>query len=241
MTASDAKLVTFRDVLQQRTRKVTAQDPIEATESFIKYGQPWPINEDKDGKESPPEKKQKLSGSKEASKEVLKKVHDDQFDTDKYLSIQLMSRKELNEDTSVYTFKHGLKSVADFNVGTGQHLLCAFVLEDGVVERPYAITRPIGADKDDGTIDILVKTALPTEKDPGGTLTNILSSLESDRADEMLVRGPEGPIVYNGDGVFAIEIDGKKKDVKCRRINFVSGGTGSVSLHDEKSVRANSL
>lgn len=230
MTASDGKLLTFRDVIQQRDKRVMVQEPIDTTESFIKFDQSWPINKSKDQKESPAEKKQKLSGNDETREAALAKVQEETFSNEKYLRTQLTDRKDLNKDTRIYTFKHPLKSAKEFNVGIGQHILCGFMLKDGLVERPYAILRPIGADKDDGTIDILVKTALPSEKDPGGTVTNILDSLKSDRSDEMLIRGPEGPIVYNGNGKFTIDVEGKKKVVNCKKINFISGGSGSVVL-----------
>lgn len=214
--------------MNDRSQKVTAKDPIGSTENFIKFEQPWPINKEKDDKDKTTPKKQTESDKLKDREAALRKVgNKKQFSTDKYLSVELVSRKDLNEDTVIYTFKHPLKSVDEFNVGIGQHILCAFMLDDGIVERPYAITRPTGSDKDDGTIDILVKTAFPSEKDPGGTISNILSTLKPDRGDEMLVRGPEGPIIYKGNGEFSITIDNSEhKKINLKKVNFISGGTG---------------
>ena len=117
------------------------------------------------------------------------------------------------------------------------------MMNDGIVERPYAITRPTGSDKDDGTFDILVKTAFPNDgQDPGGIVSNILDCLSVDRGDEMLVRGPEGPIIYEGAGKFSITPDNasiessKKKDkktteVECKKVNFITGGTGMTPIY----------
>lgn len=227
------KLITFRDVLNDRTTKICAKDPLVQTEKFIKFEQKWPINEEKsDDDKSSPSKKQKTDGE-DAFKEALKKVNEKhEFSTSKYISVPLIKRRELNDDTRLYTFKHGLKSVSDFNLGIGQHILCGFMLKDGIVERPYAILRPTGNDKDDGTIDVLVKTAHPSEKDPGGTVSNIMDLLDAERGDEMLIRGPEGPISYVGDGEFAISVDGKKPEkVTAKKINFISGGTGMTPIY----------
>lgn len=138
-----AKLSTFRDVVSARTSKIEPAAPIEATEHFIKYEQPWPINKDKDDKDKPSSpKKQKTDDTEEGAAKALKQISTKPvFSTEKYLSITFLKRKELNKDVRIYTFKHPLKSVDEFHVGIGQHILCAFVLQDGsIVERPYAIS-----------------------------------------------------------------------------------------------------
>lgn len=230
------QFTTFPDVVKHRSSKISAADPIDATEYFIKYDQDWPVNKEKDEKDKPsPPKKQKSSGdAKENAKDALKQINpENTFDTEKYTAVPVLKRKELNDDTRIYTFRHPFKSADAFNLGIGQHILCGFVLKDGsIVERPYAITRPTGADKDDGTIDILVKTSFPNEKDPGGTVSNILDNLDPERADEMLIRGPEGPISYKGNGEFSISHEGgKPKPVSAKKVNFISGGTGMTPIY----------
>lgn len=229
MPSSAKQLHTIRTILEPRTTKICAKSPIETTEDFIKFQQPWPINKEKDDKDKPsPDKKQKR-GAEEGWKDALKKVSQDNttFSTDKYINVSVIGRKKLSHDTRVYTFKHNLDSVRSFNLGIGQHPLCGFMMQDGIVERPYAITRPTGDDHDDGTIDILVKTAFPSEKDPGGTVSNIMDMLDEDRGDEMLMRGPEGPISYLGNGRFTIN---GQEHANINKVNFISGGTGMTPV-----------
>lgn len=227
---------TFRDVVSKQDKKISMENPIEATEQFIKYDQDWPINKEKDDDDkSSPSKKQKTSSDNgDVSKKLASQLNPDKksLSKEKYTALPFTSRKELNDDTRTYTFKHPFDSIKSLDIGIGQHILCAFPTKSGeIIERPYAITRPTGADKDDGTIDILVKVAMPSEKDPGGSLSNILDTLDEKRGDEMLIRGPEGPISYVGAGEFSISHEGAKpKPVNCKKVNFISGGMSIASL-----------
>lgn len=258
-----ARLTTFREVLAERKTKITPSDPITTTEDFIKYVQPWPINIEKDdkdktdGEDQPPSKKQRIdhlqdqSGAKKALNSLVSEKHT--FSMDKYISVPLVDKKEINKDTRVYTFKHNLNSISSIGLGIGQHILCGFMMNDGIVERPYAITRPTGSDKDDGTFDVLVKTVFPDPdgKNPGGIISNLMDCLSVERKDEMLIRGPEGPITYDGHGNFTItsqeasideslkkeQTSGGKEEkrkssikVTAKKINFITGGSGMTPI-----------
>ncbi|CCG83520.1 putative Nitrate reductase [Taphrina deformans PYCC 5710] len=229
-----AKFTTFRDVVESRSTKLTTKDPVDATEQFIKYDQSWPINKEKDEQDKPTKKAKTDQSESSRLDSILQHLNTQHaFDTKKYISVPLLKKEEVTEDTRIYTFKHSLDSIDSFHLGIGQHIQCAFATKDGdIIERPYAITRPTGADKDDGTIDILVKVAFPSEKDPGGTVSNIMDCLNAERGDEMLIRGPEGPISYLGDGKFTIQVgEQETKEVQAKKVNFISGGTGMTPIY----------
>ena len=234
-----SSLTTFRSLLDNRTEAITHSNPIKSTEHYIKYAQPWPVNKQKDSKgdAEPPTKKQKKEDQDQSGFKQAQALIGTKFSKDTYVSVPFIKRKEINDDTRIYTFKS-----ERLGLGVGQHILCGFMMNDGLVERPYAITRPTGSDKDDGSFDVLVKTAFPND-DAGGLVSNVMDLLSSERGDEMLVRGPEGPISYD-DGSFiiskiegsiddAINADAKteEKRVSPKKVNFVTGGTGMTPIY----------
>ena len=155
---------------------------------------------------------------------------------DRWTAVKLVNRKTISEDTSVYTFK----LPADKNVlglGTGQHILLGFHLQDKMLTRSYTPTRPTlpapdkarrdsgYADNEnfhdgEGSFDITVKTYFPTDEQPGGAMSNILDTVPI--GEEVDVKGPLGDIIYLGNGRFNIE--GKERHFD--RVSLVLGGTG---------------
>jgi len=125
-------------------------------------------------------------------------------------------------------------------LGTCQHVQIGYHFEDRMVIRSYTPTRPLmpakkdnsGPSKDEsgqsadeqrdgaGTFDLTVKTYFPTEKQPGGALSNILDCMPL--GEEVEIRGPTGDIVYNGSGNFTIT----GKDLNFKRVSLVLGGSG---------------
>lgn len=86
--------------------------------------------------------------------------------------------------------------------------------------RPYTPTRPILDIEDDGSFDLVVKTYLPNENQPGGTMSNILDCLRE--GEEVEVKGPSGEIRYLGHGRF--EVDGDEH--KFNNVTLLLGGSG---------------
>ncbi|ORY76602.1 hypothetical protein BCR37DRAFT_351434 [Protomyces lactucae-debilis] len=152
------------------------------------------------------------------------------FNNESFIPVTFVKREELNKDVRKYTFKHHQQK--GVHVHTGQHFLCGFMMTDGITARPYAMTRPIGEDKEDGTFDMIVKTYFPDDKQPGGLFGNVLDMLDAEREDTLLIMGSYGPIRYQGNGTFLVdqEEDGHEQTINAKRVNFISGGTGMTPV-----------
>ena len=82
-------------------------------------------------------------------------------------------------------------------------------------------TQPIiGADTENGTFDLVIKTYFPTDQQPGGALSNILDCMEE--GEEVEIRGPTGDIKYIGDGKFQIF----DQEERFENITLILGGSG---------------
>jgi NAD(P)H-flavin reductase len=86
--------------------------------------------------------------------------------------------------------------------------------------RPYTPTSPILSSEENGTFDLVVKTYLPDNNQPGGAMTNILDCIPL--GEEVEVKGPTGGISYLGNGKFKIE----DKEMTFRRVTLILGGSG---------------
>lgn len=86
--------------------------------------------------------------------------------------------------------------------------------------RPYTPIRPVLDTEDDGTFDLVVKTYLPDEDQPGGTMSNILDCMRE--GEEIEVKGPSGAIRYLDNGRFAID----DKEYTFENVSFILGGSG---------------
>ena len=167
----------------------------------------------------------------------------------RWTPVKLIDRKDISEDTKVYTF-HVPDNKVYLGLGTCQHVQLGFHMKDRMLIRSYTPTRPLlpPPKKDgnkpngnaqgltnsessdakshrsmhdgDGTFDLTVKTYFPNEDQPGGAMSNTLDCLPL--GEEIEIRGPTGEIVYNGNGEF--EIEGSKKTY--RRVSLVLGGSG---------------
>ncbi|KAL3292791.1 nitrate reductase [Colletotrichum asianum] len=159
----------------------------------------------------------------------------------KWIPTKLINRKALSEDTFSYTFQLP-DHQAVLGLGTCQHVLIGFHLKDKMLVRSYTPTRPIlpaadnapskvaekngnGVKKHssadgDGTFEMVVKTYFPTDKQPGGAMSNILHCMPI--GGEVEIRGPTGEITYEGNGRFII--DGEER--VYRQVSLVLGGSG---------------
>ncbi|KZV93843.1 molybdopterin binding oxidoreductase [Exidia glandulosa HHB12029] len=143
---------------------------------------------------------------------------------DTFCSAKLKSRKEVSNDTRLYTFE--LPKTDDGKPGKlglpiGKHVVIAFHFKDQACTRSYTPVKPVLPHEEDGTFDLLVKTYLPTKTfPPGGTMGNFLDVLQV--GQEIDVRGPTGEIEYLSHGKFSI--DGNEH--YFTKINLIAGGTG---------------
>lgn len=94
-------------------------------------------------------------------------------------------------------------------------------MADKMLVRSYTPTAPIiGADTEDGTFDLVVKTYFPNDQQPGGALSNILDCMKE--GEEVEIRGPTGDIKYLGNGKFEIFDEEEQFD----NITLILGGSG---------------
>ena len=89
-----------------------------------------------------------------------------------------------------------------------------------MVIRSYTPTRPILPQEEDGTFELVVKTYLPDDSQPGGAMSNILDCMPL--GEEIEIRGPTGDISYEGNGAFNIE----GKSTTFNRVTLILGGSG---------------
>ncbi|BFZ57355.1 hypothetical protein PYCC9005_004407 [Savitreella phatthalungensis] len=137
----------------------------------------------------------------------------------RWTPVTLTDRVELSDSSVKYTFSFPEKRQR-LGLPPGKHVLLGFHLRDKMVFRSYTPTRPIMPEEEDGTFDLVIKTYFPSERDAGGTLSNVLDCLKiGEKCD---VRGPTGEIAYKGDGVFDVEGTERRFDT----VNLVAGGTG---------------
>ncbi|KAL0943404.1 nitrate reductase [Colletotrichum truncatum] len=158
----------------------------------------------------------------------------------KWMPTKLIDRKPLSEDTFSYTFQLP-DHKAVLGLGTCQHVFIGFHMHDKMLVRSYTPTRPIlpapknalseipeqngnsdkhGPADGDGTFELVVKTYFPTDKQPGGAMSNILHCMPI--GGEVEIRGPTGEITYEGNGKFII--DGEERVYK--HVSLVLGGSG---------------
>ncbi|KAL4956782.1 hypothetical protein BDW69DRAFT_67808 [Aspergillus filifer] len=147
------------------------------------------------------------------------KNEDFALDEHKWTQAKLSRRKRISEDTQIYTFSLPPPAKA-LGMATGQHVLVGFHFADKLVTRPYTPIRPVLDSEDDGTFDLVVKTYLPNEDQPGGTMSNILDCMREE--EEIEVKGPAGGIRYLDNGKFAVD----DEEYTFNNITFILGGSG---------------
>ncbi|KAL4941748.1 hypothetical protein BDV06DRAFT_175761 [Aspergillus oleicola] len=147
------------------------------------------------------------------------KNEDFALDKHKWTQAKLSHKKRISSDTQIYTFSLP-PPAKSLGMATGQHILVGFHFSDKLVTRPYTPIRPVLDSEDDGTFDLVVKTYLPDEDQPGGTMSNILDCMRE--GEEIEVKGPAGGIRYLGNGKFAID----DKDYTFNNVTFILGGSG---------------
>ncbi|RVE71420.1 hypothetical protein OJAV_G00051640 [Oryzias javanicus] len=147
--------------------------------------------------------------------------------------LPLLSKEEISQDTKKFRF--GLPS--SFHVlglPVGQHVYLSAKVNGALVVRPYT---PVSCDEDQGFVDLVVKVYYkgthPSYPD-GEVLQNVSSKPRPKMAigDTIDFRGPNGLLVYQGNGRFSIRAN-KKSEPKVRRfrhVGMIAGGTGITPM-----------
>ncbi|CAH1787558.1 unnamed protein product, partial [Owenia fusiformis] len=144
-------------------------------------------------------------------------------------SLKLIDREVISHDTR--RFRFALPSVNHIlGLPVGQHIYLTARVDGQLVIRPYT---PVTSDDDVGYMDLVVKVYFKDvhPKFPaGGKMTQFLEKMEI--GDYIDVRGPNGLLVYDGQGAFSIKEDKKSKPEKytAKNIGMIAGGTGITPM-----------
>eukprot|EP01116_Phalansterium_solitarium_P020515 TRINITY_DN608_c0_g1_i1.p1 TRINITY_DN608_c0_g1~~TRINITY_DN608_c0_g1_i1.p1 ORF type:complete len:494 (+),score=81.24 TRINITY_DN608_c0_g1_i1:68-1549(+) len=142
-----------------------------------------------------------------------------------------LAKKEIETlNTRRFTFRP-LKQGLKVGLPVGNHLLIGANFTDDntthLVSRPYSPVRPVRTDEDDGTFDLVVKIYFAGESPAfpqGGKMSQHLESLKV--GDKVLVKGPDGHVLYKGCGRFTIG----GVTIATKRVALIAGGTGLTPM-----------
>uniref|UniRef100_A0A914CA97 NADH-cytochrome b5 reductase n=1 Tax=Acrobeloides nanus TaxID=290746 RepID=A0A914CA97_9BILA len=171
-------------------------------------------------------KKLGCCGSRQKKKEKGPKTLED---PDKKYALKLIEKEEVTHDTR--KFKFGLPSNNHIlGLPVGQHIYMSANIDGKLVVRPYT---PISSDDDQGFVEFMIKVYFKdvNPKFPdGGKMSQHLESLKI--GDTMDFRGPNGLIVYEGNGTLAARPDKKSPPSRRKYKNFgmIAGGTGITPM-----------
>uniref|UniRef100_A0A3Q1LZ18 NADH-cytochrome b5 reductase n=2 Tax=Bos TaxID=9903 RepID=A0A3Q1LZ18_BOVIN len=112
----------------------------------------------------------------------------------------------------------------------GQHIYLSARIDGNLVIRPYT---PVSSDDDKGFVDLVIKVYFKDThpKFPaGGKMSQYLESMKI--GDTIEFRGPNGLLVYQGKGKFAIRPDKKSDPVikTVKSVGMIAGGTGITPM-----------
>ncbi|XP_055333746.1 NADH-cytochrome b5 reductase 3-like [Paramacrobiotus metropolitanus] len=150
-------------------------------------------------------------------------------DPEQKVRLPLLEKIIVSHDTRIYRL--GLPSEEHvLGLPIGQHIYLTANIEGKTVIRPYT---PISSDDDKGYTDLLVKVYFKNThpKYPeGGKMSQELELMNI--GDTIDVRGPNGLLIYNGQGKFSIKADKKSpaKPRRATRLGMIAGGTGITPM-----------
>ncbi|KAL6480852.1 hypothetical protein MHYP_G00118850 [Metynnis hypsauchen] len=143
--------------------------------------------------------------------------------------LPLIEKEEITHDTK--RFRFGLpSSVHVLGLPVGQHVYLSARVSGSLVIRAYT---PVSSDEDQGFVDLVVKVYYKNTHPnypEGGKMSQYLNDMKI--GDTIDFRGPNGLLVYNGNGQFAIRPD-KKSDARARKfrhVGMIAGGTGVTPM-----------
>ncbi|XP_071362737.1 NADH-cytochrome b5 reductase 2 [Trachinotus anak] len=144
-------------------------------------------------------------------------------------SLPLLDKHEISHDTKKFRF--GLPSGAHIlGLPVGQHVYLSAKVNGSLVVRAYT---PVSSDEDQGFVDLVVKVYYKNSHPSfpeGGKMSQYLDNMAI--GDAIDFRGPNGLLVYRGNGQFSIRPD-KKSEAKVRKykhLGMIAGGTGITPM-----------
>lgn len=150
-------------------------------------------------------------------------------DPEKKYPLKLIGKEIISHDTRRFRFalpseKHVL------GLPIGQHVYISARIGGKIVVRPYT---PVSSDDDQGFVEFVIKVYFKDvhPKFPeGGKMSQHLENMEM--GDTLDFRGPNGLIVYEGLGHFAIKPEKKIPPVPryFEEIGLIAGGTGITPM-----------
>lgn len=143
--------------------------------------------------------------------------------------LPLIRKEEISHDTKKFRF--GLPSGSHIlGLPVGQHVYLSAKVNGVLAVRAYT---PVSSDEHQGYVDLVVKVYYknthPSFPD-GGKMSQYLDGMTI--GDTIDFRGPNGLLVYKGNGQFAIRPD-KKSEPKVRKfkhVGMIAGGTGITPM-----------
>lgn len=143
--------------------------------------------------------------------------------------LKLIDREEVSHDTR--RFRFALPSMEHIlGLPVGQHIYLSARIDGQLVIRPYT---PVSSDDDKGYMDLVIKVYFKdvNPKFPeGGKMSQHLNNMAV--GDFIDVRGPNGLLVYEGQGNFLIRPDKKTDPVQrsVKKVGLIAGGTGITPM-----------
>ena len=112
----------------------------------------------------------------------------------------------------------------------GQHIYLSAKINDQLIVRPYT---PTSSDDELGHVDLVIKVYFKNvhPKFPdGGKMTQYLEAMNI--GDSIDFRGPNGLLVYEGRGNFAIRKDKKSdpENKRVKKVSMIAGGSGITPM-----------
>ncbi|XP_035521211.1 NADH-cytochrome b5 reductase 2 [Morone saxatilis] len=143
--------------------------------------------------------------------------------------LPLIDKQEISHDTKKFRF--GLPSSTHIlGLPIGQHVYLSVKVNGSLVVRAYT---PVSSDEDQGYVDLVVKVYYKNSHPSfpeGGKMSQYLDNMAI--GDAIDFRGPNGLLVYKGNGLFSIRPD-KKSEPKVRKfkhVAMIAGGTGITPM-----------
>ncbi|XP_051978892.1 NADH-cytochrome b5 reductase 2-like [Xyrauchen texanus] len=143
--------------------------------------------------------------------------------------LRLTDKEDITHDTKKFRFVLPSSSHV-LGLPIGQHVYLSAKVNGTLVIRAYT---PVSSDEDQGYVDLVVKVYFkdthPNYPD-GGKMSQYLNDMKI--GDTIDFRGPNGLLVYKGNGKFAIRPDKKSepKVRKFRHVGMIAGGTGITPM-----------
>ncbi|XP_078112275.1 NADH-cytochrome b5 reductase 2 [Sander vitreus] len=144
-------------------------------------------------------------------------------------SLPLIDKQEISHDTKKFRF--GLSSATHIlGLPVGQHVYLSAKVNGSLVVRAYT---PVSSDEDQGYVDLVVKVYYKNchpSFPEGGKMSQYLDNMAI--GDSIDFRGPNGLLVYQGNGQFSIRPDKKSgpKVRKFKQVGMIAGGTGITPM-----------